>query len=176
MTDANQKKLFALSKKEWDSSTDEQKLSHYEEFETEIFLAICECDPGDLGFNELDWNFIQEHKEQINLDLKDQEKLSIFEDDAEDLIEALEEYTGEDTLSSRYDEDEGASFSEEEKLALVNDYLSRFGLEGISSWIIDNQLDESTQRKYNLEVANFFYNSWFWQKYHKESAAKDDKS
>ena len=168
MTEDNQKIFFALSQKEWESSTDEQKLAHSTEFETEITIAISDNDPEDLGFSVLDWSFIQAHQDEINLDLNDQEKLSLFEDEAEELIESIENDTGEETLSRKYQEDDGKSFSEKEKLELVNDYLSRYGLEHIASWIIYCKLDEKQEREYNLEIANYFYSTWYAENYHVE--------
>ena len=162
MTEDDQKELFALSKKDWESSTEEQKLTHIEKYETEITLAFSDNDPEDAGFEVLDWNYLQAHKDEINLDLDDQDKLTLFDDEAEDLIELIENDTGEEILSDKYEDD---NFSDQEKLGVVNDYLSRYGIERISSWMICYKLDENMEREYKLEIANYFYSSWYVDDY-----------
>ena len=174
MTEDNQKKLFALSRQQWQSLTEEQKLDHFKKFEIEISGAIIDNDPFDAGFKSLDWAFIQEHENQFNLDLEDKEKLYLFGDEGEEMIYTIENETGENVLSTKYEENEGENFTDEEKLELVNNFLSRYGIEQFASWIIDYKLEEELEGEYKIQVGNYFYNSWYAKDYHQKIEEKED--
>ena len=169
MTEDDKKELFALSSKKWESLTDQEKLEHLDKFESDIDSAIINDDPEDAGFRTLDWSFIQEHKNELNLELNDEDKLSIFEEEADELISTIDNDTGEDILWEKYQVDEGKSFSENERIELVNNYLSGYGIEFISSWFIAYRLDERLEREYKLTVGNHFYNSWYAEDYYQKT-------
>ena len=167
-------KYFALTQEEWKEATDEQKLVHFKKHERQITDAIFAHDTGDLGFREINWGFIEANKNEFNLEFTDQEKLSIFSCDS--VLERFEDFfelEPDDQLSEVPND-----LSDPEKIKVIDLRLStcKENFEWLSDWIIENKVTDDLQRKYDLEVANFFYNSWFWQEYNKESAAKDDKS
>ncbi len=164
-------KYFALTQEEWKEATDEQKLVHFKKHERQITDAIFAHDTGDLGFREINWGFIEANKNEFNLEFTDQEKLSIFSSDS--VLERFEDFfelEPDDQLSEVPND-----LSDPEKIKVIDLRLStcKENFEWLSDWIIENKVTDDLQRKYDLEVANFFYNSWFWQEYNKESAARN---
>ena len=162
-------KYFALTQEEWKEATDEQKLVHFQKHERQITDAIFANDSGDLGFREIDWGFIEANKSEFNLEFTDQEKLSIFSTDS--VLERFEdcfELDPNDQLSEVPND-----LSDQEKIKVIDLLLStcKENFEWLSDWIIENKLSGDLGKKYNLAVGNFFYNSWFWQKYREGSDA-----